>query len=218
MSSVRRLDGIQNEGGAPGTLGDLLYANAKQPIPESEWAALVASCAAKDPRALHALYQRTSRLVFTLSQRIVGDRLAAEEVTLDVYHEVWLRSDAYDAERNTVIGWMMNLTRSRAIDRLRFDQRKKRTAPAADSGPGNEQSVDDSVRTLEARDDVRILKEALQALTAAERQAIETAFFSELTYVEAAARLNQPLGTLKTRIRAGLAKLRQALNKAEAAP
>lgn len=218
MSSVQRQGGVRDEGGAPRTLGDLLYANAKQPFPESDWALLVASCAAKDSRALYALYQRSHRLVFTLSMRIVGDRLAAEEVTLDVFLEVWRRARAYDAEQNTVIGWIMNLTRSRAIDRVRFDRRKKRVAPAAGDMAGHEDSSDDSVRAMEMTDDIRGLRQALQTLTSGERQAIEAAFFSELTYVEVAARLNQPLGTIKTRIRSGLAKLRQALSRGEETP
>jgi len=109
-----------------------------------------------------------------------------------------------------VIGWIMNQARSRAIDRLRFDQRKKRTADAAETSSAvtPEKSPHD---TVESRDQERQLREALQVLTPDERQAIEAAFFSEMTYSEVATKLNQPLGTVKTRIRSGLAKLREAL-------
>jgi RNA polymerase sigma-70 factor (ECF subfamily) len=104
----------------------------------------------------------------------------------------------------------MNQARSRAIDRLRFEQRKKRVAPeTAASLPANPPSSADDVVAFKQQADA--LRSALNVLTAAERQAIETAFFSELPYGEVATRLNQPVGTIKTRIRSGLHKLRDAL-------
>ena len=113
--------------GPSGTLGDLLYADkAKTPVSEKEWVGLVQSIAAGDQRALHALYERTHRIVFTLIARITNNRETAEELTLDVFHDVWRRASTYDAAGGSVVGWIMNQARSRAIDRLRFDQRKKR--------------------------------------------------------------------------------------------
>jgi RNA polymerase sigma-70 factor, ECF subfamily len=193
------------------TLGDLLYANRAKPrVVEADWIALVEAIAARDERALRALYDRTNRIVFTFSIRITHSRETAEEVTLDVFHDVWRRASSYDPAGGSVIGWIMNQARSRAIDRLRFDQRKKRTADAAETSSAvtPEKSPHD---TVESRDQERQLREALQVLTPDERQAIEAAFFSEMTYCEVATKLNQPLGTVKTRIRSGLAKLRQAL-------
>ncbi len=104
----------------------------------------------------------------------------------------------------------MNQARSRAIDRLRFEQRKKRVNSHAD-GPLTEPAADGPQEALDLSEQGRLLRDALEVLTPDERQAIETAFFSELTYGEVAAKLNQPLGTVKTRIRSGLGKLRQAL-------
>ncbi len=123
---------------APATLGDVLYArSAKTLVPESEWVALVQSIAAADQVALHALYERSHRLVFTLIMRIIANRETAEELTLDVFHDVWRRASRYDAAHGTVLGWIMNQARSRAIDRLRFEQRKKRVDPrAGDPLPG----------------------------------------------------------------------------------
>jgi RNA polymerase sigma-70 factor, ECF subfamily len=193
------------------TLGDLLYANkAKRRVAETEWIALVQAIAARDERALRALYDQTNRIVFTFIMRITRSRETAEELTLDVFHDVWRRASAYDPASGSVIGWIMNQARSRAIDRLRFDQRKKRTADAAETSSAvtPEKSPHD---TVESRDQERQLREALQVLTPDERQAIEAAFFSEMTYSEVATKLNQPLGTVKTRIRSGLAKLREAL-------
>jgi RNA polymerase sigma-70 factor, ECF subfamily len=201
-----------------GTLGDLLYTDkAKTPISEKEWVVLVRAIAAGDQLALHALYERTHRLPFTLIMRITSSRESAEELTLDVFHDVWRRASTYDAAGGSVLGWIMNQARSRAIDRLRYEQRKKRINPHAnDPLPAIAASSSDEV--LDLREEGCLLRDALTVLTPDEREAIETAFFSELTYAEAAARLNQPLGTIKTRIRSGLQKLRQALAAGEKGP
>jgi RNA polymerase sigma-70 factor (ECF subfamily) len=197
--------------GATKTLGDLLYTDECTGLAREEMLVeLVRAIAAGDQRALHALYQRTHRIVFTLMVRMTGSRETAEELTVDVFHQVWRRASTFDGAGGTVIGWVMNQARSRAIDRLRFDQRKKRANPDGDHdlAVGSEANPHEA---LDARDQGRRLRSALTVLTPDERVAIETAFFSELTYSEVAVRLNQPLGTVKTRIRSGLAKLRQAL-------
>lgn len=193
----------------PATLGDILYAKSEAPTPEQDWAMLVRSVAAGDELALHALYDRAHRLVFTLIMRITANRETAEELTIDVFHDVWRRASRYDPANGTVLGWIMNQARSRAIDRLRFETRKKRShvddrQPLAEvaAAPRDE---------LELREQRESLQAALAALTPDERQAIEATFFGGLTHAEVAARLDQPLGTIKTRIRSGLHKLRQRL-------
>ncbi len=193
----------------PATLGDILYAKSKAPTPEQDWAMLVRSVAAGDELALHALYGRAHRLVFTLIMRITANRETAEELTIDVFHDVWRRASRYDPANGTVLGWIMNQARSRAIDRLRFESRKKRSQvddlqplPGVAAAPRDE---------LELREQRESLQTALAALTPDERQAIEATFFGGLTHAEVAARLDQPLGTIKTRIRSGLHKLRQRL-------
>jgi RNA polymerase sigma-70 factor (ECF subfamily) len=196
---------------AAATLGDVLYANPAQTlVSEAEWVELVRSVAAGDQRALHALYDRAHRLVFTLAMRMIANRETAEEVTLDVFHDVWRRASSYDEAGGTVLGWIMNQARSRSIDRLRFEQRKKRVRP----GTGDEVapvSAAHPADVLARQQQSQAVVRALDMLTREERRAIETAFFSELTYAEVAAQLNQPLGTIKTRIRSGLHKLREAL-------
>lgn len=195
----------------PRTLGDLLYANpAKVPVAESDWVGLVQLVAAGDQLALHSLYEQTHRIVFTLVVRITSNRETAEEVTLDVYHDVWRKASSYDPAGGSVVGWIMNQARSRAIDRLRFEQRKKRVGSGEDIPPTATPQKDPQ-QACEFEQQGRLLLEALEVLSPDERQVIETAFFSELTYQEAAAQLNQPLGTVKTRIRSGLGKLRLAL-------
>ena len=163
------------------TLGDLLYANkAKATVSEKEWVRLIRSIAGGDQLALHELYTQTHRIVLTLLVRITRNIETAEELTLDVFHDVRRRAATYDPADGTVVGWIMNQARSRAIDRLRFEQ------AASDPQKG------------------RLLRHALQVLTPEERQTLETAFFSGLTYREVAAKFDQPLGTVKTRIRSGL--------------
>src|SRR6185437_7839892 len=109
------------------TLGDVLYAKSRTVVPEQDWAKLVQSIAEGDQLALHALYERAHRPVFTLIMRLTANREIAEELTVDVFHDVWRRAARYDAENGTVLGWIMNQARSRAIDRLRFESRKKRS-------------------------------------------------------------------------------------------
>jgi RNA polymerase sigma-70 factor (ECF subfamily) len=116
---------------SPTTLEDVLYANTAPRNTEQEWVTLVESIAAGDQLALHALYQRSHRVVFTLIMRITANRETAEEVTIDVFHDIWRRALHYDAVNGTVLGWIMNQARSRAIDRLRFESRKKRS-PSGD--------------------------------------------------------------------------------------
>ena len=193
----------------PATLGDVLYAKSKAPVPEQDWATLVRSMAAGDQLALHTLYEMAHRMVFTLIMRITANRETAEELTIDVFHDVWRRASRYDAANGTVLGWIMNQARSRAIDRLRFESRQKRS-PGDDAEPLAEIAAEPR-DALELRAEAQSLRVALATLTPNERQAIETTFFGGLTHAEAAARLNQPLGTIKTRIRSGLHKLRRAL-------
>ena len=191
------------------TLGDLLYADKSgKPISEADWARLVIAIAAGDQQALQFLYARSHRIVFTLAMRICNSRELAEEVTLDVFHDVWQRSAQYDPANGSVVGWIMNQARSRAIDRMRFEQRKKRVPSANREEPAEAPGPADNVDLQERR---RLLQGALTALTPDERRAIETAFFSELSYSETAVRLDEPVGTVKTRVRSALTKLRKAL-------
>jgi RNA polymerase sigma-70 factor, ECF subfamily len=192
------------------TLGDVLYAKSKARVPEQDWVALVQAIAAGDELALHALYEMAHRVVFTLIMRITANRETAEELTIDVFHDVWRRASRYDAANGTVLGWVMNQARSRAIDRLRFENRKKRSH-GGDVTPLAEVAAD-PCDVLKLREQGEALRAALAALTPGERQAIEATFFGGLTHAEAAARLHQPLGTIKTRIRSGLLKLRHTLN------
>jgi RNA polymerase sigma-70 factor (ECF subfamily) len=128
-----------------------------------------------------------------------------------VFHDVWRRASTYDADSGTVLAWIMNQARSRAIDRLRFENRKKRVDP---HGAIRHHEADRGVLAdgADAAERALRLREALSTLSADERRAVETAFFSGLTYSETATRLDQPLGTVKTRIRSAFVKLKKALD------
>ena len=129
------------------TLGDLFYANrATAPVSEKEWVGLVRSTAGGDRSALQVLYTRTHRIVFTLIVRITNNRETAEELMGDVFHDVWRRASRYDPAGGSVVGWIMNQARSRAIDRLRFEQRKKGIndhahSPLTPTTPGSSQEA-----------------------------------------------------------------------------
>lgn len=197
------------------TLGDVLYADKDQVlVPETDWVRLVGLVAHGNHDALHSLYERTHHIVFTLIVRLTQSRETAEELTVDVFHDVWRRAPSYDPANGTVVGWIMNQARSRAIDRLRFDNRKKRVNPYPESEEDEAQGAGPQ-DVLAMKERGRVLREALSVLNPAEREAIENAFFGDLTYAEVAERLNEPLGTIKTRVRSGLGKLRQALADAE---
>ena len=141
--------------------------------------------------------------------RITNNRETAEELTLDVFHDVWRRAPQYDPVNGSVLGWILNQSRSRAIDRLRHDQRRKRVNPwPHDPTLPAEADKPDTLSDEEVGKQVR---DAVAKLSPDERAVIEAAYFSELTYAEVATRLNQPLGTVKSRIRSGLGKLRQQL-------
>jgi len=188
------------------TLGDVLYADGATGPAEADWVRLVEAMATGDQAALRAIYARTHRIVFTLAYRICGSRELAEEVTLDVFHDVWRKAAQYEPDGGSVVSWIMIQARSRAIDRLRFEHRKKRVDPLPDA-PAQVDACD-PVSGMQRR---RTIEGALSTLTPPERVAIETAFFSGLTYAETADVLDEPLGTVKTRVRSALMKLRKAL-------
>src|SRR5213079_2564896 len=159
---------------------------------EEDWVMLIRAVAGGDQLALYCLYEQTHRIVFTLIVRITMNRETAEEVTLDVFYEVWRRASSYDPANGSVVGWIMNQARSRAIDRLRFDQRKKRVNTYPHSlGPTT--VIVDPQQAYLFEEQSHLLRNALEVLTVEERKAIENTFFSELTYEEAANKLNQPL-------------------------
>jgi RNA polymerase sigma-70 factor, ECF subfamily len=165
-----------------------------------------------DHQAFAELYDRHARPVFSLALRIVRDQRDAEEVVQDVFAQAWRQSGRYSASRGSVIAWLMTLARSRALDRLRG--RRARPDASADSDPivAIPDSAAPADEQLSASARAGRVRAAVEALPLVERLAIELAFFEGLTHTEVADRLEQPLGTVKTRIRQGLLKLRDQLS------
>ncbi len=168
-----------------------------------------------DAAALDELYARYSSAVYSLVWKILQNAEEAEDVALDVFWQVWRQADRYDPARGAPPAWIFTLARSRAIDRLRSRHRREdRTLsiddPAVHLDPLDEEAAPDRVASYrQARDAVR---KAMASLSEVQREAVELAFFQGLTHVEIAARLKQPLGTVKTRIRQGLIRLRKQLD------
>ena len=180
-------------------------------IQEEALVALVARAAEGDQTALAALYDETSGLVYGLALRILRDQQAAEDVTIDVYAQVYRQVSRYDAHRGTPSAWLVTLTRSRALDRLRQEaHRRAREAPleATTRLPALSAGPEECSATTELR---RLVQRALALLTPEQRQVIELAYYAGLSHTEIAATLGQPLGTVKTRIRTGLMLLREDL-------
>jgi anti-sigma factor ChrR (cupin superfamily) len=122
----RRGPSVEPTAKSPATLGDVLYAKPKALVSEDDWAKLVQSMATGDQLALHTLYEMAHRMVFTLIMRLTADRETAEELTIDVFQGVCQRARLYDAANGTVLGWIMNQARARAMDRLRSEGRPGR--------------------------------------------------------------------------------------------
>lgn len=173
--------------------------------------ASLARIARGDQAAFAELYDRHARLVYSLALRILQDGADAEDIVQDVFAQVWAQAARYDASRGAVAAWMLTLTRSRAIDKLRA----KRVRPEAAADASAAESVVDfaAAQDLEllSAEQVTRLQRALKELPDAQRTALELAYYEGLTHVEVAARLNEPLGTVKTRIRQAVMKLREAL-------
>ena len=172
---------------------------------------LVQRIATGDQAALAALYDATSRLVYGLVLRVLGDPSSAEEVLLDVYTQVWRQATSYDTNRGAPLAWLTTIARSRAIDRLRSgwqDQQRKESLDTLGDAPAGAASPEDATVASERQ---RFVRAALNSLTPEQREVIELAYYSGLSHSEIAAKLNQPLGTVKTRTRLGMMKLREAL-------
>ena len=162
--------------------------------------------------ALERLYGRYGGGVFSLAMHLLRDSGAAEEVTQDVFFNVWRRSSSYSAERGTVTAWLFSIAHHRAIDELRRRQRRQtRIQPGVDpvempSGEGS-----DPLEFTTSQFESGRLKDALEDLRPEQREVVILAYFSGLTQSEIAMRLGHPLGTVKTRTRLALKRLREVL-------
>ncbi len=183
---------------------------------DQEWVRLIAMTAQGDQAALATLYDRTSPQVFGLIHKILNNREAAEEVTLDVYTQVWRQAHTYDHTRGAPGAWLMTLARTRAIDRFRAGAVELARVESLDAVEWFASTDDTPEQDVEGQERRRYVQQALAMLTPEQRQAIALAYFYGLSQSEIAAKLQLPLGTVKTRVRLGMIKLREALAPYEA--
>lgn len=183
---------------------------------DHEWAQLIARTAQGDQTALATFYDRTSPQVFGFICKILNNREAAEEVTLDVYTQVWRQAHTYDQARGAPGAWLMTLARTRAIDRFRARAVEQGRIESLDAVELFASSDDTPEQEVEGQQRRRYVQQALTVLTVEQREAVALAYFYGLSQSEIAERLQVPLGTVKTRMRSGLIKLREALAPYEA--
>ena len=177
---------------------------------------LVARAAQGDERAIGQLYDRYGTVLYAVAYRIAGQRADAEEVVLEALAQAWREAPRFEPGRGSVAGWLTMIARSRALDLVRARSRRDRiTAAAAADRPGASPAMGelrpDPGSALDHDERLRQVRQALESLSPPQRQAIELAYFEGLSQSEIAERLQEPLGTVKTRVRLGMQKLRERL-------
>ena len=171
---------------------------------------LIRQVANQDRDAFSQLYDRFSTLVFTLAMRMLRARSDAEDLLQDVFVQVWRQAQNYSTERGTPEAWIVNIARSRAIDKIRSIRRMEKSFVLTDDPARAESS--DNVESSAAESEARMaMNSALANLPETQRKILELAYFGGLTQTEIATRLAEPLGTVKTRMRSGIQRLREML-------
>ena len=173
--------------------------------------AVVRRIAEGERAAMAELYYRYADVVFSLACRIVGVPADAEDVVQEVFTQAWRQAGRYDAGRASAAAWLLNMTRSRAIDRLRANKTRLQVSGDDDRIAVTPAAGQDQEAHAIGAERAERVRTALSRLGDAQRQALDLAYFGGLTHGEIAARLHEPHGTIKTRIRTGLLKLREAL-------
>ena len=166
-----------------------------------------------DRRGFEELYDRFSGVLFSTAYRVLNNQEAVEDVVQDVFVQIWEKAPLYDPARGKPMTWAITLTRNKAIDRLRATVRRNRLSEDMQRESQTQNQFDDrsSFDAASTGDTNKLVHEAMQKLSKDQREAIELAFFSSLTQPEIAERLNEPLGTVKARIRRGMMRLRDLL-------
>jgi RNA polymerase sigma-70 factor, ECF subfamily len=182
--------------------------------PDADDERLISQLAVGDLRALEMLYQRYVRPVFSLAYRILDDAGDAEEVTQDVFERVWRHAPNFNQERGRFATWLLSMTHHVSIDLLRKRQRRPRAVDSETaeriSRVTSDQSDDVLEQALRSVEAERV-RQALLSLPESQQKAIELAYFKGMSHMEIAALLGDPLGTVKTRIKRGMERLKAAL-------
>ena len=176
----------------------------------ADLADLLRRSARGDVAAFAALYDATSRRLYGLVLRIVRDPAMSEEVTQEVYLDVWRHSARFDAQRGSAISWLMTIAHRTAVDRVRASEASRRRDDAH-AATHQDIEFDTTAESAQASLEAQRVRRALTTLTDAQRSAVELAYLGGYTHTEVARLLDLPLGTAKTRIRDGLIRLRDTL-------
>lgn len=191
-----------------------------RPTPSSTGEAdrkLLARMAGGDEAALSQLYDRFAATLFSVAFRVSGERADAEEIVLDSFSQAWREAAKFRQERGSVIAWLTMICRSRALDLVRARRRRERLADQAGAGSSEAREAPAMGQSISADQDVersercRMVAHALEDLPDSQRRALELAYFEGLSQSEIAERLGEPLGTVKTRVRTAMQKLRDTL-------
>jgi RNA polymerase sigma-70 factor (ECF subfamily) len=175
-------------------------------------AQLLRRIATQDRQALTEFYDQTAGMFFSIAVRILGDTHEAEEVVQDVFVQIWSKAGTFNRALGAPIHWAVGITRNRSIDRLRARQRRARVLEEATELSDNHPVASSQQSNLSLSEEELVkVRSAVKSLPQDQQQAIEMAFFNGLTHQEIAATLNEPLGTVKARIRRGMLKLRDSL-------
>lgn len=178
---------------------------------ESSQAELLRRINARDKAALTDLYDQTSAAIYSMALRTLGNTHDAEEMVQETFVQIWERAGSFDPTRGSVLSWALVITRNRCVDWIRTHRRRARMIEDAGEEVKAAAAEDkDATAGLNA-EELGNVRSAVRELPADQRQAIELAFFGGLTHHEIAEQLNEPLGTVKARIRRGMLKLRDAL-------
>lgn len=191
----------------------------RAPQSSAEDQRLMERIAERDPAALAHLYDRHAAAVFALCLRILRDRAEAEDALEEIFWEIWQRAERYDADRSSPHAYLLLLGRSRALDRLRAGRRRRVTANhvaewAAATGASSRDTGTPYAEAATAQCRSQVL-DALDGLEPAEREVLELAFFDDFSHREIAEHLGEPLGTVKSRVRRALLRLRSRLRGPE---
>ena len=164
-----------------------------------------------DCDALAEFYDQTARMLFSVAVRILGDAHEAEDATQDVFLQIQEKAATFNPELGSAVAWAVGITRNRCLDRLRSRQRRNQLATRLENEAKGAENDGAPSRDELRHDETSTLRSAVFGLPHEQRQAIEMAFFGGLTHQEIAEKLNEPLGTVKARIRRGMLKLRETL-------
>ncbi|MEM1295310.1 MAG: sigma-70 family RNA polymerase sigma factor [Verrucomicrobiota bacterium] len=173
---------------------------------------LMLETASRNTASFAKLHSRFAGAIYTTAYKVLNNPTDAEEVTQDVFTQIWEKAGLYEPKKGKPLTWAATMARNRAIDRLRANQRrfKLRDRFQEEKDVLSPTETDESaLKQAESNEDAKIVRTGVQQLTSDQREAIELVYFAGLTQREAAEQLHQPLGTVKARIRRGIAKLRE---------